>query len=176
MTAAQILWNNLVSDGPPSLAMTVDPKREWLMSIPPRSSKIALISWWIMKLIGIVSASAAVVGFLLFKYVLDTTGDLLLARSVWFACFGLTTLFYVFSVRTLKEGVWTENVFDNKWLIWAWILDLWLVLAPYFWAPLGNFLDIVPIWSRWFAAISSALLIVVIIEIFKAYFRQRSKK
>jgi Ca2+-transporting ATPase len=28
MTAAQILWNNLVSDGPPSLAMTVDPKRE----------------------------------------------------------------------------------------------------------------------------------------------------
>jgi len=176
MTAAQILWNNLVSDGPPSLAMTVDPKRSWLMTVPPRSPKIALISGWIMQLIGIVSASAAVVGFLLFKYVLDTTGDLILARSVWFACFGLTTLFYVFSVRTLKKWVWTENVFDNLWLIWALILDLWLVLAPYFRAPLGNFLDVVPIGNRWFAAIACALSIVVLIEIFKAYFRQVSQE
>lgn len=176
MTAAQILWNNLVSDGPPSLAMTVDPKRAWLMSISPRSPKIALISGWIMKLIGIVSFSAAVVWFLLFKYVLDTTGDLILARSVWFACFGLTTLFYVFSVRTLKEWVWTENIFDNKWLVGAWILDLWLVLAPYFWAPLGNFLDVVPIGTRWYPAVACALSIVVIIEIFKAYFRQQSSK
>jgi len=177
MTAAQILWNNLVSDGPPSLAMTVDPKRKGLMSIMPRSPKIALISGWIVKLIGIVSVSAWVVWFLLFIHVLDATGgDVTLARSVAFACFWLTTLFYVYSVRTLKNPVWTENPFNNMWLIWAWLLDLGLVVAPYFIAPLGDFLDVVPIGSRWWYAIACALAVVVIIEVFKAYFRQRVAK
>jgi Ca2+-transporting ATPase len=171
MTAAQILWNNLVSDGPPSLAMTVDPKRKWLMNEPPRNPKIQLISRWIMELIGIVSLSAAVVWFLLFVYVLDQTNDLVLARSVAFACFGLTTVLYVYSVRTLKKPLRTESPLNNLWLLFAWVLDLWLVVAPYFIKPLGDFLDVVSIWYRRWYAIACALGVVVIIEISKAYLK-----
>lgn len=174
MTAAQILWNNLVSDGPPSLAMTVDPKRKGLMNIPPRSSKIQLISGRIMKLIGIVSVAAAIVGFLLFLYVLHQTDDLVLARSVAFAVFGLTTVFYVYSVKTLKNPLWSENPLNNLWLLAAWIIDLWLVIAPYTIKSLGDFLHVVAIGQRRRWAIGTALSIVFIIEIVKAYFRKHS--
>ena len=176
MTAAQILWNNLVSDGPPSLAMTIDPKRSGLMSIAPRSPKISLISGWIMKLIGIVSVVAAVIGFALFMYVYNVSGEnLVLARSVAFAAFGLSTVFYVYSVRTLKNPVWSESPLNNPWLLGAWVLDLGLVVAPYFFAPLGKFLNVVPIGNRWIWAISSALLVVIIIEIFKGVFRRETE-
>src|SRR3989344_1667115 len=40
VTAVQILWINLVSDGFPSLALTVDPKRKGIMVDPPRPPKL----------------------------------------------------------------------------------------------------------------------------------------
>jgi magnesium-transporting ATPase (P-type) len=129
-----------------------------------------------MKLIGIVSLSAAIVGFILFMHVLHQTNDLVLARSVAFAGFGLTTVFYVYSVKTLKDPVRSESPLNNVWLLGAWIIDLALVLAPYFITPLGDFLDVVPIGHRWWWAIASALAVVVIIEVFKMYFKHKSSK
>lgn len=107
-------------------------------------------------------------------HVLHQTNDLILARSVAFATFGLTTVFYVYSVKTLKNPVWSESPLNNPWLLGAWVVDLALVLAPYFIAPLGDFLDVVPIGHRWWWAIFSALAVVGIIEVFKAYFRNKT--
>jgi Ca2+-transporting ATPase len=117
VTTAQILWINLVSDGFPSLALTLDPKRKGLMSMPPRSPKTPLVSRWIITLIVIVCFSGAAMSFGLYAYVLNQTNDLELARSVAFVCFGITTLMYVYSVRTLKAPIRSESPLNNLRLI-----------------------------------------------------------
>lgn len=173
ITAWQILWINLISDGFPSLALTVDPKRKWLMQEPPRDPKEKLITKWILGLITLVSISWAVITFILFINVLaESGGDVTLARSVAFASFWLTTTMYVYSVRSLKAPVWSESPLNNKWLIGG--LFWWgaLIVLPFILPWLWNFLDLVPIGNRWYAAAATGLIVVCIIEVFKAWLRE----
>ena len=55
VTAVQILWVNLVSDGLPNLALTVDPKRRDIMKDKPRSPGEHIITSWMINLILFVS-------------------------------------------------------------------------------------------------------------------------
>ncbi len=175
ITTAQILRINLVSDGFPSLALTLDPKRKWLMNEPPRSPKTPLISWWIITLIVIVCSSAAIMSYRLFSHVLKVTQDMELARSVAFVCFGMTTMMYVYSVRTLKSPIWSESPLNNLWLIWGIIGGIGLIVAPFVFPVLGHFLNVVPIHGRWEDVIVIGFIIIIIIEIFKAIFRYEDK-
>jgi Ca2+-transporting ATPase len=176
ITAWQILWINLISDGFPSLALTVDPKRKWLMQESPRDPKEKLITNRIIALITLVSISWAIVSFILFMNVLaETWGNVELARSVAFASFGLTTTMYVYSVRSLKAPVWSVSVFNNFWLIWGILISVLLTVLPFVIPSLWNFLDIVPIGNRWYYAIASWASVVFIIEVFKAWLRENWK-
>ncbi|USN55154.1 MAG: cation transporting ATPase C-terminal domain-containing protein [Candidatus Peribacteria bacterium] len=56
---------------------------------------------------------------MLYVYVLHQTGDLVLARSVCFVTFGINSLVYVFSIRTLSDPIWSNNPLSNKWLLLA---------------------------------------------------------
>lgn len=87
IAASQILWINLVSDGFPSLALTIDPIRHSIMKKKPRDPQELLVTGWMKKLILLVSLVGAIGGFLLFVYILKQTGDEKLARSVAFFTF-----------------------------------------------------------------------------------------
>lgn len=172
ISASQILWINLVSDGFPNLAMTVDPKRKGIMSLPPRSPKEPLIASRMLKLIAIVSISGGIATFALYSYILHQTGDLDLARSTAFVSFGMTTMLYVYSVRSLRRPVWQESFFDNKRLILGILAGTLLVVSPFLIPILGRFLQITPIGYRRFPAVGTGVLIVVIIEFFKYLLRE----
>lgn len=167
VTAAQILWINLVSDWFPNIALTIDPKRKWLMNLPPRSPKEYIVNAWIKRLIVIVSITWAALCFLIFSWVLHLTNDLVLARSVAFVTLGINSLVYVFSVKTLDKPCWHENVFNNGRLliaVWWWIL---LQMIPFLFSTVGDFLDIVRIWNRFRACIGASLVMFMIIELNK---------
>src|SRR3989344_3546250 len=55
VSAAQILWINLVSDGFPDLALTLDPKTRGIMRRNPRNGSENLVAPWMKTLIFIVS-------------------------------------------------------------------------------------------------------------------------
>ncbi len=168
--ASQILWINLVSDGFPSLALTVDPIRGSIMQQGPRDTKELLVSWWMKKMILLVSLIGAIGGFILFVVILKQTDNIELARSVAFFTFGAKSLIYVFSIRTLTEPVWKSNIFENKRL-WLWIL-WWAVLiaAPFLIPGLGKFLSVVQfseMGNRWMRGIAVAFAMMFAIELMK---------
>ncbi|MDC0449002.1 HAD-IC family P-type ATPase [bacterium] len=175
LAAAQILWINLVSDGFPHLALTVDPKARGIMVRPPRSPREPLIARWMYELMGIVSLIGGVFSFLLYLYVTITTRDPVLARSVTFAAVGINSLVYVFSVRTLREPFWKENVLANRWLIGAVSLGFIFQLLPFLSRRVGTFLDVVPIGVFWIPVFFSALAIFFGIEISKHFFAYKRK-
>merc|ERR1711937_1097164 len=71
----QLLWVNLVTDGPPATALGFNPPEPDVMKKPPRSRDDSLISGWIFfryMVVGIY-VGFATVGILIYWYVYDTT-------------------------------------------------------------------------------------------------------
>jgi Ca2+-transporting ATPase len=174
--ASQILWINLVSDGLPSIALTVDPIRPGIMHNGPRSPKEHLVAKWMKQLILLVSFIGAVCSFVLFIYVLHVTEDIELARSVAFASFGIGSLVYVFSIRTLGDPVWKTKFRDNPWLLLSILGWLLLLVAPYFFSWLGRFLQIVPIGQYRLHAFGVAIVMFLSIELYKTFFWKDMQK
>lgn len=170
VTAVQILWINLVSDGLPHLALTVDPTSKDLMNLPPRKAQEKLVTSWMRYLIATVSIIGGVIALILFIYYLKTTGDLVIAQSVAFATLGMNSLVYVFSVRTLTKPFWKENMFGNKWLIAAVMGGMVLQILPYY-VELGNrFLGIKPLGLfDWGVIFASSIIVFIFIELAKMF-------
>ena len=168
VTAVQILWINLISDGFPNLALTIDPRRSGIMKEKPRSSKEPLMSLWMILLISFISLVSGLAALLFFYYVYRNSSNIALARSVAFATLGLNSLFYVFAVRTLTVPFWKNNLFENRWLILAALFGLSLQILPFTTPSLREFFQIEYLgMNYWFIAISLSLLMFVLVEFFK---------
>lgn len=174
VTAAQILWINLISDGFPNLALTQDPSEKDAMERPPRPSSEPLLANWMKMIIAIVSIIGGIFALSTFVFFYKSTGDLMLARSVAFIAIGVNSLVYVFSIRTLTDPFWHENPFSNKWLNIAVIGGLVLQFLPFMSDPLRQFFDlefpgILPV----LIVFVEALLMFIAIEISKVVIRKR---
>lgn len=172
ITAVQILWINLVSDGFPDLALTIDPKRVGLMKEKPRPVEEHLVSPWMILLISSISLASGLVALSYFYFVYNSSSDIALARSVAFATLGLNSLVYVFAVRTLTIPFWKNNLFENRWLILAVFVGFSLQVFPFTTPSLREFFEIKHLEiNYWFIALSLSLLMFVLVEMFKLIYR-----
>jgi Ca2+-transporting ATPase len=122
LLATQLLWINLITDGPPALALGVDPPDDGLMHQRPRPSGERVITrrmWVGILLVGVVMAAGTL-------YVLDAslpggmvqgTGTLQFAQTKAFTTLILFQLFNVFNARSDSESA-VRGLFSNRWL-WA---------------------------------------------------------
>jgi Ca2+-transporting ATPase len=172
ITAGQVLWINLISDGFPDLALTIDPKSPGIMKQPPRDSAENIISLWMRNLIALVSLAGGLMALGLFVWFHAQTGDDLLARSIAFATLGLNSLVYVFSIRTLTRPFWKENPFDNKWLNLAVLAGFGLQITPFFIPTARNFLRLESLsLGQWGMVAATSIVMFIIIEVAKEIFR-----
>lgn len=168
ITAAQILWINLVSDGLPSLALTVEPGRQDVMKEPPRFSGEKLVTGWMMILILIVGVVCGLSAFLVFWLIYSKSGDVNLARSAAFATLGFNSLVYVFSLRVLRAPIWRENPFSNLWLVVAVLAGAGLQISPFVFRSLGKFLDVEQLGrEEWVLVGIASVVILVFVEVLK---------
>ncbi len=177
VTAAQILWINLVSDGLPDLALTIDPKAENILSKRPRSHDDPLVAWWMKELILIVSLIGGLVALALFAYAYSVSGDLVLAQSIAFATLGINSLIYVYSIRTLREPFWRQNPFVNKWLNLAVLGGLFLQFLPFATETTREFFGLVMLTpAQWVVVVMASIFMFIIIEVIKSLTRHRFTK
>lgn len=168
ITAAQILWINLISDGFPGLALTIDPKRTNIMKEKPRPPQEKLVNRWMIVLIGLVSVTAGAIAFSSFIVVYKLTNDIVTARSVAFITLGLDSLVYVFSVRSLMTPFWENHLFENKWLVVAVIAGLGLQILPFMTPSLRQFFGLSELGlTYWIVAVGLSILMFFVIEVFK---------
>jgi P-type Ca2+ transporter type 2C len=176
ITAIQILWINLVSDGFPNLSLTIDPKRANIMKEKPRLPSERLVNTWMKSLIGIISITTGLITLVTFIFVYKTTGDLIMARSMAFIVLGLDSLIYVFSTRTLMTPFWKNNLFENKWLVVAVIAGLILQVLPFMTSSLRHFFGLTNLsLTYWLTAIGLSVFMFIIVELMKLIYIRKYK-
>jgi Ca2+-transporting ATPase len=122
LLATQILWINLVTDGPPALALGVDPADDGLMEQPPRPVGEGVLTprmWRGIALVGVIMATGTLLvldaslpgGFV------NGSGDLRYAQTMAFTTLMLFQIFNVVNARSDEESAFV-HLFTNRWL-WA---------------------------------------------------------
>lgn len=176
LTAAQILWINLVADGLPNVALTMEAGDPDAMKEAPRAKDEPVVNKEMKIMIIVISILTAVANLLVFYWYMQTTGDLALAQTVVFTAVAVDSLLYVFSVRTLRHNIFKSKPFSNPWL-WAAVLVAFAVqLAAIYLPGLHKILGTAPLGARdWLVVAGLSVLVVIASEIIKLFF-YRDKK
>jgi Ca2+-transporting ATPase len=122
-----ILWINLVTDGLPGLALSVEPEERGIMRRPPRPPQQSIFAqgmWqhilWIGLLMGGVSLFSQ--GWAYF------TGSAHW-QSMVFTVLSLSQMGHVLAVRSERESLFSQGLFSNKPLLGAVLLTIGLQMA-----------------------------------------------
>jgi Ca2+-transporting ATPase len=173
LLATQILWINLVTDGPPALALGVDPPEGRLMHRPPRPTKEGVITgrmWRGIVLVGAIMAAGTL-------FVLDAalpggfvagSGDLRYGQTMAFTTLMLFQMVNVFNARSDERSAFSR-MFTNGWL-WASVagsivLQVAVVHAPFLQAAFGTTALSGPDWLLCAAVASTVLWLRELIKI-----------
>ena len=165
LLATQILWINLVTDGPPALALGVEPADEGLMLRPPRPPGEGVLTprmWAGIVFVGVVMAAGtlAVLDAAMPGGFIEGSGDLRYAQTMAFTTLMLFQVFNVLNARSDERSAFTR-LFTNRWLWSAVALSLALqvvvVYTPFLQQAFGTVGLSVADWARCAAVASSVL-------------------
>ena len=165
LLATQILWINLVTDGPPALALGVDPAGEGLMQRPPRPRSEGVVTRRMWAGIVFVGAIMAAGTLLLLDAslpggLIEGAGNMRYAQTMAFTTLMLFQLFNVFNARSDEQSAF-HGLFHNRWLWGALGLSLGLhvavVYVPFLQDAFSTMNLSVSDWLRCVAVASSVL-------------------
>jgi Ca2+-transporting ATPase len=127
LLATQILWINLITDGPPALALGVDPPEGRVMRRPPRRPDEHVITgqmWITVGLVGLVMAISTllVLDGSLPGGLIDGSGDVRYGRTMAFTTLVLCQLFNAFNSRSNHVSALLGR--RNNWLHAAILLSI----------------------------------------------------
>ena len=133
LLATQVLWVNLVTDGPPALALGVDPPDADVMRHRPRPSGEGVVTRAMWTNIFFVGATMAAGTLLVLDAslpggLIEGTGDIRYAQTMAFTTIVFFSLFTVFNARS-EEGSAFVGLFANSWLWGAVLLSVLLQTA-----------------------------------------------
>jgi Ca2+-transporting ATPase len=155
----QILWVNLVTDGLPAMALGLDQPEEDVMKRKPRSPNEGVfargLGWKVISrgfLIGLMTLFAFMIIYN------DNPSQLAYAQTVAFATLVMAQLIHVFDCRS-EKSVFARNPFGNKYLVWAVISSIALMLVVIYYPPLQVIFHTVPILGKdWLLIIGLAAI------------------
>lgn len=130
----QILWVNIIMDGPPAMALGVDPSRSDVMDMPPRNANERILTLRRLGNLAVYGATMATgtLGVLFWGL---QTGTAERALTLAFTTFVLFQVFNVFNARADRGSAFNATFFRNRvlWLAAASVVGLQLLVV--YWAP-----------------------------------------
>jgi Ca2+-transporting ATPase len=172
LTAVQILYVNLATDGLPALALAVDPPDDDLMERAPRNAGTGIFTRRVVTLMVVGGLWSTTANLGLFTWALQSGRSLAQAMTMTFVSLVLIEFLKAFNFRSDRQSI-VRRPFANKWLnlaiIWEMALLVFIVSFP----PLQEPFGISPL-SRmdWLIAACPALTISPVLELTKWFGRR----
>lgn len=200
LTAIQLLWLNLVTDGAPALALAMEKGEPDIMERPPRPKHEPIINRTMgigLVVQTIMQSSAVLLAFglgliwhlrsgdlmpaganpILFLLQYDWRGvDVQTAETMAFITLSLAELFRAYTVRSEKASLFQIGPFSNPWMQRAVGLSLFLLflvsITPFL-QPIFNTHFLAP--REWLVVFGLALLPAIAEEITKFLLRRNAR-
>ena len=131
----QVLWVNLIADGPPAMTLGVDPPDGQVMQHPPRASDAAILTGRRISRLLFFASVMASGSLLLLVYARGRWGEEV-ALTMTFTTFVLFQMVNVFNARTERESAFSPQLLANRKLLVAVASVIVLQLLTVTWAPL----------------------------------------
>ncbi|PJE64120.1 MAG: hypothetical protein COU90_04595 [Candidatus Ryanbacteria bacterium CG10_big_fil_rev_8_21_14_0_10_43_42] len=172
--ASQILWTNLVGEGLLNFAFALEPEEDDVMKQKPRKGGhiITREMWFLILVIGVVT-DVLLFGLFLFLSRLGYTIENI--RTIMFVGLTVDSLFFAYSLRSLRRPFWRIRAFSNPFFLFAFALSVALLLSVFYIPALGELLSVTTLDSLEVGLIVALGIIdVILIEVGKRYIRRKS--
>jgi Ca2+-transporting ATPase len=151
----QLLVLNLITDGAPALALGVEKGDPDVMDQAPRPVQEPIINRDMV--IGIVVQTIAITVAVLTAFQVGLQVSEAHARTMAFATLSISELLRAYTSRSERYSLWSIGIFTNRWMQWA-VLTSLVVLLAIIYVP---FLD--PIFGTTFLALDDWLVMFPLI-------------
>jgi Ca2+-transporting ATPase len=151
LSAIQLLWLNLVTDGAPALALGVERGDPDTMAQQPRPPKEPIINR--LMQIGILIQTVAIASVTLGAYLIGRhyyPGAPAISATMAFATLSFSELLRAFTARSERYPLMKIGLFSNKWMFYAVASSLVLILLVLYLPFLQPIFNTVPLtWDQW---------------------------
>ncbi|NTW70210.1 MAG: cation-translocating P-type ATPase [Chlorobiaceae bacterium] len=172
LTAVQILYVNLATDGLPALALAVDPAEEGIMLRRPTDPKKGIFTPTVLSLMLCGGIWSTIVNVSLFLWALASGRALQEAMTMTFVSLVLIQFFKAYNFRSETKSM-LHRPFANKWLniaiLWELVMLVAIIFIPVLQKPFGTFMLT---GEDWLIVISAAATVVPVIELLKWFLRK----
>ncbi len=151
LTAIQLLWLNLITDGAPALALATEKGDPDIMDHPPRPTSEPIINRFMQA--GIAIQTVAITAATLTAYFIGLSlfpDQIEIAETMAFVSLSLSELLRAYTARSERLPVHKIGIFSNRLMNYAVIFSGILLLAVVYVPFLNPVFDTVPLsWDQW---------------------------
>ena len=173
LLAVQILWMNLLTDGLPAVALSVDPPSKGIMNEKPRKPGDHPIDRPMIRNMLLVGFTMMAATLVIYNRALSSGVPLEHAQTMAFSALVMTQLVRVFSSKT-DQSLFKGDLLNNKYLLGAvgvsLLLQLVVVYAPFlqplFYTSSLSLMD-------WVLIAMVSVSVLVVVELEKFFIRQK---
>jgi P-type Ca2+ transporter type 2C len=167
LSALQILYVNLATDGLPALALAVDPPEDDLMRRPPRDPRTGIFTRPVVLLMLVGGLWSTVVNLGLFIWALNSGRSVQEATTMTFVCLVLIEFFKAYNFRSDRHSV-LRRPFANKWLniaiVWELVMLGLILYVPLLERTFGTY-GLSP--GDWLLIVAAAFTLTPVLELAK---------
>ncbi|HLO13199.1 MAG TPA: cation-translocating P-type ATPase [Anaerolineales bacterium] len=142
LTAVQILYVNLATDGLPALALSVDPPEKDLMKRKPRDPRTGIFTRPVVTLMVLGGIWSTIMNLGLFTWALNSGRSLSEAMTMTFVSLVLIQFFKAYNFRSDRHSVF-DQPFANRWLntaiLWEVMMLLVIIYVPFLHNVFGTY-------------------------------------
>ncbi len=164
----QILWVNLIGDTLPAFALAFEPHESRVMQESPRRRGGGILDKRYRNFLFFSGAFTSVIFIVFVALLIWTETDINYIRTMTFVALGIDSLFIIFSLRRLRESVFTGSPFQNPLVIFAVLAGFFLYFIALYFPPLAALFGNVPLgWYDWSKLFVFGLIQLVVIDLIK---------
>ncbi|MBN2033746.1 MAG: cation-translocating P-type ATPase [Deltaproteobacteria bacterium] len=174
----QLLWLNLVTDGAPALALGLEEGEKDIMEQPPRPTKEPVINRDMLTgLTTVPIADTIAVLSVFYIFLLRYPGELAFAQTSAFVTLCISELLRALTARSERNSIFSLGLFSNRWMIYAILFSLILVLATVYLPFLQPIFDtkVMGI-ADWIIMLPFMLIAPIVAELVKVFLRRKDLK
>ncbi|MBN2253751.1 MAG: HAD-IC family P-type ATPase [Kosmotogaceae bacterium] len=175
LAAVQILWLNLVTNGIQDIALAFEKGEPGVMKNPPRKTDQGIFDRLMIRETLLSGFTMGFAGFAAWMVLLSSGGEQDSARNILLLLFVLMQNVHVFNCRSETVSAFRMPISRNYVLVLGVFAAHGLHLIAMNTALFQSLLGVAPVsFSQWLVALACAAPLLIIMELFKLFWRRRS--